>query len=150
MGALLEIISSEEKRPQLVDDCVSLVDGEVESKKGLSGKMVKMGYKAFVNIKPGIVERAVEFLLDDFAKVLDRYHEEYLGEQPERGTPFFAWARTRDKRIAEDLLKITDGIIDQSDKKVIKKIYSGLRSVASKHVAEAVPNIGRLVEKHVG
>ncbi|MFO8073135.1 MAG: hypothetical protein R6V85_14785 [Polyangia bacterium] len=150
MGALLEIISSEEKRPQLVDDCVSLVDSEVESKKGLSGKMVKMGYKAFVSIKPGIVKRAVDFLLDDFAGVLDGYHEEYLGEQPERKTPFSTWVLSREKRIAEDLLEITDGIIDQSDKKVIKKIYSGLRGVAAKHVAEAVPNVGRLVEKHAG
>ena len=68
---------------------------------------------------------------------------------PGKRTPFDAWAKNRDAVIADDLLKITDGMMDRSNKNAIKKIYKGLRNVAQRNVAEAVPAIGRLSIKHV-
>jgi hypothetical protein len=149
MGVLKDKLSVPERRPQIIEDCARLVDGEVAAKTGVTGIVIKTGYKAFKALKPTIVKEAVDHLLDDFATVLDRHHESYLAAEPERRTPFDAWAKKRDSVIADDLLKITDGMMDRSSKTAIKKIYKSLRNVAQRNVAEAVPAIGRLVIKHV-
>jgi len=150
MGILVETLLAEGTRPRVVDECVQLIDDEVRAKKGLTGKLVQMGYKAFTALKPGIVRRATEFLLDDFTGVLDGHYAEYLAAFPDRSEPFPTWAGRRDSRIADDLLKITDDIIARSDKRVIQKIYGGLRGAAQRNVADAVPAVGRLVLRHLG
>lgn len=148
MGILKDNILSEEKRPTVVKDCVQLVDAEVAAKKGMTGMMIKSSYKMFKAIKPTIVQNAVEHLLDDFAERLDQQYEKYLGAVPDKSQPFDRWAIARDKEIADQLLGVTDDIIARSDKTAIKKIYNGLRGVAEKNVAAAVPAVGKLVMKY--
>jgi len=150
MGILLDTLLQESKRPVVVKDCVSLVDSEVAAKTGMTGMIVKTGYKAFKAIKPTIVETAVETLLNDFAKVLDKHYDTYLAAYPDKSKSFDQWAAPRDKEMANDLLGVTDDIMNRSSKVAIKKIYSSLRHIAEKNVAEAVPGIGRLVVKHLG
>ncbi len=150
MGILKEKFSPPEQRPLLIADCVKLVDSEVAAKSGVTGLMIKGGYKAFTTIMPRMVENAVDVLLDEFVVVLDRHYDTYLKAIPDKKTPFEAWAKNRDVTIADDLLKITDEIMNRSNKTAIKKIYSGMRKVAQKNVAEAVPGIGRLVMKNMG
>ena len=150
MGLLKDKLLENGSRAGVVQDCVGLVDGQVAAKKGVSGMMIKGGYKAFKAIKPTIVKEAVEILLDDFVVVLDNHYDAYLAEDPNKGTPFEKWAVMRDHKIADDMLGITDGMMNRSNKKAIKKIYQGMRKVAEKNVAEAVPDMARLIVKHVG
>jgi hypothetical protein len=149
MGILKDKLAVAEQRPQIISDCAKLVDAEVAAKTGVTGLMVKGGYRAFKAIKPTIVDNAVDHLLDDFAVVLDKHYETYLAADPGKRVPFDAWAKNRDAAIADDLLKVTDGIMDRSNKAAIRKIYQGLRKTAQRNVAEAVPAIGRLAMKHV-
>jgi len=149
MGVLKDKLSQAERRPQLITDCVKLVDSEVASKSGVTGLMIKSGYKMFTTIMPRMVENAVDVLLDEFLVVLDRHYDAYLKAVPDQKTPFESWAKSRDSLIADDLLKITDDIMNRSNKTAIKKIYAGMRKVAQRNVAEAVPGIGRLVSKHM-
>jgi hypothetical protein len=149
MGILKDKLSQPEMRPRLIADCVTLVDQEVASKSGVTGFMIKGGYKAFTTIMPRMVENAVDVLLDEFLVVLDRHYDTYSKAVPDKKTPFESWAKARDVTIAEDLLKITDEIMNRSSKTAIKKIYSGMRKVAQRNVADAVPGIGRLVTKNL-
>lgn len=150
MGILQDTMLEKTRRPQVIKDCAQLVDSEVASKKGVTGIMIKTGYKAFKAIKPTIVETAVDVLLDDFTKVLDSQYETYLAAHPDKSTAFDTWAKQRDGEMADKLLKVTDDLMDRSNKQAIKKIYSGLRKVAQRNVAEAIPAVGKLVIKHVG
>ncbi len=149
MPILKDTLLAENTRPTVVTDCSDLVDQEVANKKGVSGIMIKGGYKAFKAVKPGIVTKAVEHLLNDFTVILDKYYENYTVDHPEKSPGFDVWAKKRDSQLADDLLKVTDDIMDRSDKKAIKKIYGGLRKTAQRNVAEAIPAIGRLVMKHL-
>ncbi len=146
MGALKDKMLEPGIRPKVVADCVTLVDQEVASKKGVTGMVIKTGYKAFKALKPTIVKEAIEHLLEDFVGVIDTHHEEYAKSG---GSSFESFAVSRDKRIANDLLGITDAIIEQSSKTALKKIYHGLRKVAEKNVIQAVPATGRLVDKYM-
>ena len=150
MGLLKDTLLEKDKRPTVIKDCADLVDGEVSRKKGVTGMMIKGGYKAFKAIKPSIVTDAVDILLDDFTVILDRYYDNYLKEQPDKEKPFDRWTALRDKELANDLLSVTDNLMERSNKVAIKKVYNGLRKVAERNVAEAVPAVSRLVMNHMG
>lgn len=149
MGILKDVLLREDKRPTVVKDCAQLVDDEVAAKRGVTGMMIKGGYKAFKAIKPRIVTDAVEHLLDDFTGVLDGEYQTYLDRNPDKRVPFDRWAKERDMQIADGLLGVTDDIMARSEKRALKKIYGGLRTVAQRNVAEAIPAVGRLVIKHL-
>jgi hypothetical protein len=123
-----------------------LVDNEVATKKGVGGMVIKTGYKAFKALKPNIVKDAVDHLLNDFVGVLDKHFDacQAAGE-----ASFESYAVPKDAKIADDLLGITDGIMAKSDKTALKKIYNGLRKVAEKNVAQAIPAVSRLIDKHM-
>ena len=148
MGVLREKIADPGVREVVIKDCVNVVDGEVAAKKGVTGMMIKGGYRAFKTIKPGIVEEAVRHLLDDFSDVLDKKYEAYCQDEPDRDQTFEQWASRRDTQIADDLLGITDDIMNRTSKIALQKIYKGLRGVAQKNVSVAVPAVARLVMKH--
>ncbi len=148
MGVAKDILLDESKRPAVVEDGVKLVDSEVAAKKGVSGMLIKGGYKGFKKLKPGIMNEAVNGLLDKFVDIIDRHYSAYLEEVPDKSTPFSSWAQKRDSRIADDMLSITDDYMNRSNIKVLTKIYYGMRKIGEKSVKQAVPGISKLVMKY--
>lgn len=148
MGVVADRLLDRDRRPEVIKDCVALVDSEVASKKGVTGMMIKGGYKAFKTMKPRIVPEAVDHLLDDFAPILDRHYEEFQAQ--EGASDFAGWAVQRDETIADDMLKVTDEKIERSDSGALKKIYKGLRNIAKNQVTAAVPGIASIILKYVG
>lgn len=146
MGALKDKLLDAAVRPTVVVDCTVLVDNEVAAKSGITGAVIKTGYKAFKALKPNIVKEAVEHLLDDFTAVLDKHYEAF---QSSGAASFEAWAKPKDTMLADDLLTVTDDIMARSGKTTLKKIYNGLRKVAQKNVTQAIPATARLIEKHM-
>ncbi len=148
MGKLHDTLLDPQKRPRVASDCEKLVHEEVASKKGVSGMVVKTGFKAVLAVKPDMVKSAVDGLLDRFVDVLDPYWEKYESEAPSES--FSRWLGERSDPVAEDLLGVTDAVASQSDNKTIRKTYQSMRKTGHKNVAEAVPRVGRVIEKHMG
>ncbi len=146
MGTLKDKLMEADIRPKLISDCAAVVDSEVASKKGIGGMVIKTGYKAFTALKPNIVPEAVDYLLDDFVEKLDVQYESFSksGE-----ASFEGWAAPRTMQIANDLLGVTDAIMARTNKTTLKKIYNGMRKVAERNVAQAVPAVGRLIDKYM-
>jgi hypothetical protein len=71
MSSLTEILNSETKKNQVVDDCCTVIDQEVADKGGLSGIAIKAGFAAVKGVKPGFVRHVVFDLLPEFAAALD-------------------------------------------------------------------------------
>ncbi|AKU96335.1 hypothetical protein AKJ09_02999 [Labilithrix luteola] len=141
--SLLEALTDESKKPQIVKECCELIDAEVDDKGGISGLAIKAGYKAVKGIKPGFVEHAVEDMLPEFAKALDPIYAE-AKSQNKGVSDFFA---SHSSRVADALLSITDAKAARAKSGVAKGAYDKLRSSAKKNVEQAVPRLGRLVEK---
>ena len=146
MGVLTDALLAADKRPQVIADCAKLVDDEVAGKSGVSGILIKAGYKAFTALKPTMVPHAVDALLNDFVRVLDRHYDKYCGDYPDKAKSFDAWATARDQEIAGDLLGITDDIMSRSSKIAIQKIYARLRHVAQRNVSAAVPAVALTID----
>jgi hypothetical protein len=143
---LAEQIAVAPARAHVVAECVALVDGEVQTKSGLSGIAIKGAFAAVTKIKPGFIASVVDALLDEWVAKMEPYYARWRsGGQGSLGE-FFA-ARSDD--VAEDLLAVTDAKLGTTRYRAAASLYEKMRASAKKHVAVAVPKLGALVERHV-
>lgn len=146
MKALSEVIGDPTVRRQVVDATVALVEREVESKGGISGFAIKQGFKAVRGLKNGrIIHDVVDGLLPEFAGAIGPLHAEYASAPSPAG--FASFLSARGDRAAAALLAITDARARKTDNAVLRKTYDALRSTGEKHVKDALPGVGQLVER---
>jgi len=139
-------ISAADTRPQVIDDCIALVDSEVQNKRGLGGLVVKAGYKAVKGIKPGFIRKVVDSLLDEWAAKLEPIWAEAEGA----GKAPRLYLETERARVAEALLSVTDAKSVKAQSGVVRKTYAKLRPTAKEHVEQAVPGLAAVLDKHAG
>ncbi|HOX42669.1 MAG TPA: hypothetical protein PK668_03675 [Myxococcota bacterium] len=133
-----------ERRKEIVEACVGLLETEVGRKTGMSGLAVKTAYKVFKAIKPGLAREAIDGLLDDFVDSLDPLHGQFQAEP--RGS-FGGFLKGRAHEAAEALLGVTDRRADGSRHTTLVKLYRKLRPAALRNVEEAVPGLGDLFDR---
>lgn len=93
-----------------------------------------------------MIHEAADALLDPFAEALDPLYVAFL--EDDGASSFETYLKPRSDEATQALLGITDARVDRAEKKVIIKTYGKLRGQAEKHVAEAVPGVGRLIDKY--
>ena len=145
MPTLASFLTDPSRRERVLDDCVRLVDEEVDSKGGLSGMGIKTCYGLVKRIKPGFVRGALNAMLDDFSARLDPLFQEHLAAGKGSLSDHF---NRRKGDVAEALLSITDDRARRSTNGVAKSAYEKLRPTGKKHVEDAVPRLGRMLELH--
>lgn len=139
LGEILEA-----KKPEVVEDCLHLIEAEVDDKGGLSGFAIKAGYKTIKGVKPGFIKQAVSDLLPEFASALDPLFQEAKSS----GTAVDTFFNSNPGRVADSLLAITDAKAERSKSGVVKGTYDKLRGSAKKNVEAAVPRLGAMVNKY--
>jgi len=144
MPSLREQLGSGDKRSQIVEDGVKVLDQEVADKSGLSGIAIKGAYKIVQGVRPGIMRDAVNNLLDDFLDAMDPIYQ----EAAQKKQPAGSYLRQNSTRVANALLAVTDKRAAKVDSQVIKKTYEKLRPTAEKQVEAAAPRLAQLLEKH--
>lgn len=141
---LQQLLLDPERRPGVVADLAALVDAEVADKSGVSGLAVKGGYTLVKKINPTFVPHAIDSMLDDFVSRVEPFHQEAAAAN----MPFSSYLSSHTAPVAEALLGVTDDRAKASRRDSLKKVYGKLRPQAHKHVSEALPRLGLLVEKH--
>jgi len=134
-----------ERRGEVVTDLKAFVDQEVAGKSGLSGGVVKTGYAAVKKVKPGIIERALDNLLEEFVDAMEPYWAAYQA-QPTPG--FGAYLSSRPQEVSQALLAVTDRRAERSSRAAVTSVYNKLRPKGQENVIEALPRLGDLVERH--
>jgi hypothetical protein len=145
VAALGDALLGADKLPAVQSDVLALIDAEVSDKKGASGLALKGGYAAVKKVGPSIVPGAVEGLLPDFVARLQPFWADFAGNGS-----FADYLTARGEQVADALLGVTDDKIAGTDKAAVKKVYDSLRPSAKKHVVEALPRLGALIQKHAG
>lgn len=138
-----EKLLAPDTRPKLVVDCIALIDSEMRSKSGLSGMALKGAYMLVKGVKPGFVGEVIDTLLDDWVGKLSPF----LDTRP-TGTGLDAYLGGQRGAVAEKLLEVTDAKAARGSGPVIKA-YEKLRPAAKRHVEDAVPGLGAVVDKHL-
>ncbi len=147
VAALSESLLDDAKRPAFLADAQEVLDAEVSDKGGASGLAVKGGYAAVKKVSPTIVSDALESFAPKFVEQLEPYWAQY---QASGNGSFADLLVANADDVAESLLSVTDARSEASSRPALKKAYSSLRSSAKKHVTEALPRLGELVQKHAG
>jgi len=132
-------------RGALIGDCVALLDGEVKGKPGLSGMALKSAYATIKKIKPGFVTEVIDGMMDDW---IERLQPHFAAWRASGQGTFSEFVSSRRDAIANELLTVTDERAATTRHKTVKKLYGKLRPSAQRHVADAVPGLGALVQRH--
>jgi hypothetical protein len=144
MPNLTEALTAEPKKNAVVEDCLMLIEAEVQDKGGLTGLAIKAGYRTVQGIKPGFVRQVVSDLLPDFAHALESIYQ----EAKTNGRGVRDHLNANGPRVADALLSITDEKANRSKSGMIKGTYEKLRGSAKKNVEAAVPRLAAMIEKH--
>jgi hypothetical protein len=142
--SLRDILLDPARRPAVVADLQVLVDEEVSDKNGVSGAVIKTGYATVKKLKPGAVPSAVDRMLPEFTVALEPFYLDYRGQ----ATADFGTYLAGRPEAADALLGVTDTRADRTSSDALKKVYNKLRPHGQKNVEEALPRLGRLIEKH--
>src|SRR5687767_1399538 len=81
MQALREQLGTGEKRRQVIEDAMGVLDQEVADKSGLSGLAIKAAYKVVKGIRPGFIREVVDALLDEFLEAVDPLYQEAVANK---------------------------------------------------------------------
>ena len=146
--SISEKLTKPPHRDKVIVDCCTLVDEEVRSKGGISGMAVKGAYGVVKAVKPRFVSEVVDGMLDEWVEKLVPFWEAW--DKAGRSRPFGEHLRAEASTVAERLLEVTDGRAKGAKNATVKKMYEKMRPSAKKHVEEAVPRLGSLVERHAG
>jgi hypothetical protein len=142
---LATVLLNKANRPAVIADLGALVDAEVAAKGGISGAVIKTGYAAVNKVRPGFVGHAIGSLLPGFVDALEPLWAEHRSAG---GGDFGAFLAARRDRSADALLSVTDARAKASNREALKKGYDKLRPNAKKNVIEALPRLGRTIDKH--
>ncbi len=145
MPTLRERLSSGNKRTEVIDDALRVLDEEVAEKSGLTGMAIKAAFGMVKGVKPGFIREVVDHLLNDFVDAL----EPIAAEAAEKGEKPSSYLEANRGRVADALLSITDRRAQNAKNRAIKAAYDRLRPTAKKHVEAAAPRLGRLLERHL-
>jgi hypothetical protein len=144
---LQETLLAPGTKPQVVSDCQALIDGEVDSKSGLSGAGLKVAYKAVTSFASGYYQHVIENMLPDMVAQLEPFWADFVVAG---AGSFGDYLAKRGGEVAEALLSVTDRMSRDSERAVVVKSYKAVRGGAAKHIEAALPSLGALVQKYMG
>lgn len=141
---LEQILLDPTRRPAVVADLEGLVDEEVAGKSGVSGAVVKTGYAAAKKLRPTLVPNTVDRLLGEFTGALEPFYAEHAAGG---GDDFGAYLAARPEA-ADALLRVTDSRAERASSAPLKSAYGKLRPLGQRNVVDALPQLGRLIDRH--
>ena len=142
MTSLVEKLARDPVRPQMITDCVELIDAQVKQK----GFVIKSAYATIKAIKKRFIPEVVDTMLDEWLGKLQPHYDRW---STTKASSFSDYVVARGDDVAEDLLSVTDARAERTSHTTAKKMYGRMRDGAKKNVIEAIPALARLIEKHV-
>ena len=139
---LVDTLGREPVRPKVIEETVGLIDSQVKTK----GFLIKGAYSTIKTIKKGFVSETVDALLDDWLGRLQPHYDKW---ETAKTSTFADYVIARSDDVAEDLLKVTDERAARTSHTTAKKMYGRMRDSAKRNVVEAIPDLARLLEKHL-
>jgi hypothetical protein len=142
MSTLVEQLGKPPHRYHVIVECVELIDAQVKQK----GFVIKSAYATIKAIKKKFVPEVVDALLDDWLGKLQPHFDKWHATKP---STFSDYLVARSDDVAEDLLSVTDARAEKTSHTTAKKMYGRMRAGAKRDVIEAIPDLAKMIEKHL-
>jgi hypothetical protein len=143
MHSLVELLAKDPIRPHVIEDCVELIETQVKTK----GFIIKSAYATIKAIKKRFIPEVVDTMLDEWLGKLSPHFDRWSANKT---SSFSDYLVARGDDVAEDLLAVTDSRAERTSHTTAKKMYGRMRDGAKKNVVEAIPALGRMIEKQIG
>ena len=142
MPSLVDKLAKDPVRPLVLADCVDLIEGQVKQK----GFVIKSAYATIKAIKKRFIPEVVDTMLDEWLDKLSPHFDRWSANKT---SSFADYVIARSEDVAEDLLSVTDGRAERTSHTTAKKMYGKMRDGAKRNVVEAIPELAKLIEKHI-
>lgn len=140
-----QILLAPDVQPNVVADCLTLIEQEVSGKSGISGAAVKLAYRTARTFAKGYLQSTVENLLPDFVAALEPYWSDFIASG---AAGFGDYLAKRGDDVSQALIAVTDERAKASGRPVVVKAYNSVRGSATRHIEAALPDVGALVQKY--
>lgn len=142
MSSLVEKLAKDPVRPLVLADCVDLIEAQVKQK----GFVIKSAYATIKAIKKRFIPEVVDSMLDEWLEKIQPHYDKWSAT---KAPTFSDYVVARGDDVAEDLLSVTDARAAKTSHTTAKKMYGRMRDGAKKNVIEAIPQLAKLIEKHL-
>ena len=142
MSTLIEQLGSEPQRPQVISDCVELIDMTVKRK----GFFIKSAYATIKAVKKRFVPEVVDSMLNEWLAKIQPHYDKW---QAQKSSSFSDFLIARSDDVAEDLLSVTDARAEKTSHTTVKKMYLKMRDGAKRDVVDAIPDLAKMIEKRL-
>ncbi|AWB80937.1 hypothetical protein C3B44_00040 [Corynebacterium yudongzhengii] len=148
MSHLALLLESERRRP-VIRDLAQLIDKAVTHSTGLRARALKTGLHAAQRIRADLVPEAIDRLLPDVLGDLEHYWQSYEAGSRNEETDFGSYLAPHTDEVAASLVSTADGAVDRVNNRALVKIYHSLRARGGRMISPHVPELGRVVERHM-
>jgi hypothetical protein len=142
MPTLVDQLGKDPVRPLVINDCVDLIDAQVKQK----GFVIKSAYATIKAIKKKFVPEVVDSLLDEWLGKIQPHYDKWAVA---KANPLVDFMVARGDDLAEDLLSVTDSRAENTTHTTAKKMYLRMRDGAKRNVVEAIPDLAKMLQKHL-
>jgi hypothetical protein len=142
MSSLVEKLARDPVRPQMITDCVELIDAQVKQK----GFVIKSAYATIKAIKKKFIPEVVDGMLDEWLEKIQPHFDKWSAAKTSTFTDYLV---ARGDDVAEDLLAVTDSRAEKTSHTTAKKMYGRMRDGAKKNVIEAIPALAQMIERRL-
>ena len=140
---LSEQINDPQIRSRIATDCVSLMEDQVNQKKGIGGILFKTLYKGINAIGANYAHDAIVALIAPVSRAIDPLWEKGVTA----GDPV-NYLKQNQSLTADTILTVTDAKIKNASNKVVKVTYDKIRGSLKEEIETAVPRLAEILEKN--
>ena len=145
MTDLSQLLTAD-KREAVVADLAAFADATVAKQSGITGTAIKAAVAAARKVDANIVSKGVNRMLPD---VLGDLQPHWQAFRAEGATDFGAFLAGRSAQVVDSLMAIADRNAESITMAPLAKAYNGLRGKAAKVIEPEVPELGRILQKHM-
>ena len=145
MAHLSELMSGPQ-RTAVINDCGELVEGVVAKQSGITGMALKGAVAAAKKVDRAIITKALGRVLPDVLDALDPHWQEFSETSKQ---DFGSFLEPRSTQVSDSIMSVADKHAKQINSPALSKPYNSLRGKASKFLTPAVPDFGRVLQKHM-
>lgn len=142
----LSQLLEEPTRTSVVTALVSLVDNTVSEQSGITGMAIKGAVAAAKKVDADIVSKGINRALPDLLGEMESYWQEFETSLQE---DFGTYLAGNDKEVADSILGVADRNADQVNNPALVKTYNSLRSKIAKIIEPQIPELARILQKHM-
>ncbi|WP_108719084.1 hypothetical protein [Miniimonas sp. S16] len=144
MTTLRETLTAPDKKPAVVADLTTLIEGEVAGMGGLTGIAAKAAFSAAKKQKPDVVQRGSAAYLGTLADALDPFWQRSNAE----GGDFPAYVTAHQDEVGAALQAKIESEVTAGGKE--RAMFDKFKGQIAKVMVGALPKLAALVQKHAG